>query len=65
MIYVTRKEHFNAAHKLARPEWSDEKNEEVKMLKNITPALLYMKQIERIQSLGVYQYKMPYSMNVQ
>jgi 6-pyruvoyltetrahydropterin/6-carboxytetrahydropterin synthase len=29
MIYVTRKEHFNAAHKLARPEWSDEKNEEV------------------------------------
>jgi 6-pyruvoyltetrahydropterin/6-carboxytetrahydropterin synthase len=29
MIYITRKEHFNAAHKLARPEWSDEKNEEV------------------------------------
>ncbi len=29
MIYVTRKEHFNAAHKLARPEWSNEKNEEV------------------------------------
>ena len=29
MIYVTRKEHFNAAHKLARPEWSDQKNEEV------------------------------------
>ena len=29
MIYVTRKEHFNAAHKLARPEWSDEKNLEV------------------------------------
>jgi len=29
MIYVTRKEHFNAAHKLARPEWSDEKNIEV------------------------------------
>lgn len=26
MIYLTRKEHFNAAHKLARPEWSDEKN---------------------------------------
>ena len=29
MIYITRKEHFNAAHKLARPEWSKEKNEEV------------------------------------
>ena len=29
MIYVTRKEHFNAAHKLWRAEWSDEKNSEV------------------------------------
>ena len=29
MIYITRKEHFNAAHKLARPEWSPEKNIEV------------------------------------
>lgn len=29
MIYITRKEHFNAAHKLARPDWSDEKNSEV------------------------------------
>lgn len=29
MIYISRKEHFNAAHKLARPEWSKEKNEEV------------------------------------
>jgi 6-pyruvoyltetrahydropterin/6-carboxytetrahydropterin synthase len=29
MIYITRKEHFNAAHKLARPDWSDEKNLEV------------------------------------
>ncbi len=26
MIYLTRKEHFNAAHKLFIPEWSDEKN---------------------------------------
>jgi 6-pyruvoyltetrahydropterin/6-carboxytetrahydropterin synthase len=26
MIYITRKEHFNAAHKLYNPEWSDEKN---------------------------------------
>ncbi|MBC7654270.1 MAG: 6-carboxytetrahydropterin synthase [Oligoflexus sp.] len=29
MIYVTRKEHFNAAHKLYREDWSQEKNEEV------------------------------------
>jgi 6-pyruvoyltetrahydropterin/6-carboxytetrahydropterin synthase len=29
MIYVTRRENFNAAHKLARPEWSEEKNIEV------------------------------------
>jgi 6-pyruvoyltetrahydropterin/6-carboxytetrahydropterin synthase len=26
MIYITRKEHFSAAHKLFREEWSDEKN---------------------------------------
>lgn len=26
MIYITRKESFNAAHKLARKDWSDEKN---------------------------------------
>jgi 6-pyruvoyltetrahydropterin/6-carboxytetrahydropterin synthase len=26
MIYVTRKEHFNAAHKVWRAEWSEEKN---------------------------------------
>ncbi|MFA0960866.1 6-pyruvoyl tetrahydropterin synthase family protein [Roseivirga sp. BDSF3-8] len=29
MIYVNRKEHFNAAHKLYNPKWSPEKNEEV------------------------------------
>jgi len=29
MIYVTRKEHFNAAHRVYRPEWTDEKNQEV------------------------------------
>jgi 6-pyruvoyltetrahydropterin/6-carboxytetrahydropterin synthase len=29
MIYVTRHEHFNAAHKLFNPNWSKEKNEEV------------------------------------
>ncbi len=29
MIYITRKEHFNAAHKLYRNDWSAEKNEEV------------------------------------
>lgn len=26
MIYITRKASFNAAHKLARPDWDDEKN---------------------------------------
>jgi len=28
-VKVTRKEHFNAAHRLYRPDWSDEKNMEV------------------------------------
>lgn len=26
MIYITRKEHFNAAHKLYNPAWSEEQN---------------------------------------
>ncbi len=29
MIHITRKEHFNAAHKLYNPKWTKEKNEEV------------------------------------
>ena len=29
MIYITRKENFNAAHKLSRTDWSLEKNQEV------------------------------------
>ena len=29
MVYLTRLEHFNAAHKLCNPAWSREKNEEV------------------------------------
>lgn len=29
MIYVSRKEHFNAAHKMYNPKWSKEKNEEI------------------------------------
>jgi 6-pyruvoyltetrahydropterin/6-carboxytetrahydropterin synthase len=29
MVYLTRKEHFNAAHKLENPGWSEEKNREV------------------------------------
>jgi 6-pyruvoyltetrahydropterin/6-carboxytetrahydropterin synthase len=29
MVYVSRKEHFNAAHKLYNPSWSKEKNVEV------------------------------------
>lgn len=28
-LHVTRKEHFNAAHKLWNPKWSSEKNHEV------------------------------------
>ncbi|MES2587799.1 MAG: 6-carboxytetrahydropterin synthase [Bacteroidota bacterium] len=28
-VYITRRERFNAAHKLWREEWSEEKNEEV------------------------------------
>jgi 6-pyruvoyltetrahydropterin/6-carboxytetrahydropterin synthase len=29
MIYLTRVEHFNAAHKLSNAAWTDEKNKEV------------------------------------
>ena len=29
MIYITRIEHFNAAHKLFNPAWTKEKNDEV------------------------------------
>lgn len=29
MIYITRRERFNAAHKLSREDWSDEKNASV------------------------------------
>ena len=29
MVYITRIEHFNAAHKLYNPAWSREQNEEV------------------------------------
>ncbi|RLD86761.1 MAG: 6-carboxytetrahydropterin synthase [Bacteroidetes bacterium] len=29
MIYITRRERFNAAHRLFRPEYSDKKNREV------------------------------------
>lgn len=29
MVYVCRKEHFNAAHKLYNPNWSEEKNREM------------------------------------
>jgi 6-pyruvoyltetrahydropterin/6-carboxytetrahydropterin synthase len=29
MVYLTRLEHFNAAHKLFNPNWSKEKNDEV------------------------------------
>ena len=29
MVYLTRVEHFNAAHKLINPNWSDSENKEV------------------------------------
>lgn len=29
MVYITRIEHFNAAHRLFNPKWTKEKNEEV------------------------------------
>jgi len=29
MIYITRKEHFNAAHRLYNPNWTPERNEQV------------------------------------
>lgn len=29
MIYITRREHFNAAHRLFKPEYTDEKNLQV------------------------------------
>ncbi len=29
MVFITRKERFSAAHKLSRPEWTLEKNQEV------------------------------------
>jgi len=29
MIYITRKASFNAAHKLSRPDWTDDHNQEV------------------------------------
>jgi len=29
MIYISRQEHFNAAHKLYNPKWSEERNREV------------------------------------
>ncbi|MFZ1808680.1 MAG: 6-carboxytetrahydropterin synthase [Cyclobacteriaceae bacterium] len=28
-VAVSRKEHFNAAHRLYNPDWSDEKNDEI------------------------------------
>lgn len=29
MVFITRKERFSAAHRLSRPDWSPEKNQEV------------------------------------
>jgi protease-4 len=35
-----------------------------KMLKNLTPQLLFTKQLDYIQSLGIYQYRLPYGISV-
>jgi protease-4 len=61
---VTYPKEKTLAESIISSFFGEEKNEEVKMLKNITPAFLYMKQLERIQSLGVYQYKIPYNMSI-
>ncbi len=29
VLFITRKAHFNAAHKLFNPNWSKEKNDEI------------------------------------
>ncbi len=29
MVYISRKEHFNAAHKLYNPQWTEQRNKEV------------------------------------
>jgi 6-pyruvoyltetrahydropterin/6-carboxytetrahydropterin synthase len=29
MVFITRREHFNAAHRLFRPDYSDQKNAEI------------------------------------
>lgn len=42
----------------------EKENEQTKLLKNITPQLLFFKQLERFQSLGVYQYRLPFDMQV-
>jgi len=39
-------------------------DEQSRMIKNITPQLLYLKKLQSIQSLGVYQYKLPYEIAI-
>lgn len=42
----------------------DNESEETKMLKNLTPQMIYFKQLEHIQASGIYQYKIPYNVVV-
>lgn len=42
----------------------DDKDDQTKMLKNLTPQLLYIKQLEHIKSLGILRYSMPYELTV-
>lgn len=42
----------------------DEESQESKMMKNLTPQLIFFKQLEHIQATGIYQYKIPYNISV-
>jgi len=42
----------------------DEKDSELKMLKSLTPQMLYYRELQRIQSTDVLQYKLPYDISL-
>lgn len=42
----------------------DEKDSEMKMLKSLTPQMLYYRELQRIQSMDVLQYKLPYDISL-
>ena len=51
-VTVSRRAHFNAAHKLYRPDWTDEKNDEV--FKKFWPADIHMVGKDIIRFHAVY-----------